>query len=154
MKYIIAFIVCTITFTYASDIYQYTDNNGRTVYTNKPIKGAKKVDLPPLSIYAAPMTKADLGAKNYTEYGNTTGKLKISKLSSNEQGRHNILQDELTRETQALKDANQALDEGKRMHLGTESKNLEAYNSRTQALQDAVTEHQKNINILTRQLSE
>ena len=162
MKYIIALVLYTTTFSFASDIYQYKDSKGNIVYTNKLVKGATKVKLPPLSVYAAPMTKADIQAKNYTTYGNysnvtkkpTTHNSKIANFGTNEQGRHYILNDELKKETQALKDAQQALIEGKNIRLGTESKNIVAYNARTQALQDAVTEHQKNIEILTKQLSE
>lgn len=40
---------CINEVAYAADnVYKYTDKNGMNVYTNKPIKNSKKVDLPPL----------------------------------------------------------------------------------------------------------
>ena len=156
MKYAIFIIIilCYLSNVYASDIYQYIDKNGRMVYTNKAIKGAKKVNLPPLNVYAAPMSKSDVQSNSYTNYNNTTSfSKKPRSFSSGEQARYKILQDELSRENQALIDAKQALTEGKLMHLGNESKNKEACITRTQALQDAVTEHQKNIEVLAKQLS-
>lgn len=154
---ILSIIICFATIAHASDIYQYKDSSGRTVYTNKPVKGAKKVDLPPLSEYAAPMTSRDIQSKSYTGYSDTkatTGKITSNNMSTNEQGRNKVLREELNREIQALKDSKQALNEGKKIHLGAENSNPSAYETRVQALQDAVTEHQKNIDILSKQLGQ
>ena len=43
---------------FADDIYIYTDKNGNSVYTNKPVKNAQKVKLPPISVYSSPDRKS------------------------------------------------------------------------------------------------
>jgi len=140
----------------ADDIYQYTDKNGTTVYSNKPSKGAKKVNLPPITVYASPMTKADYNAKSYTDP--TAKKVKVVKngsqqnLGTNETGRRQVLTEELNHEKLALEDAQKALDTAKQTKLDSEKNNPTQYQARIQALQDAVTEHQKNIDILSNQL--
>lgn len=142
----------------ADDIYQYIDKSGTTVYSNKPVKGAKKVNLPPITVYASPMTKNDYNARSYTE--SSTRKNKTVKMvtrqsvpaGTNEEGRNQILAEELEHEKQALEDARKALNTAKDTKLDSEKNNLAQYQDRIQALQDAVTEHQKNIDILSRQL--
>lgn len=141
----------------ADDVYKYVDKNGTTVYTNKPAQGSTKVALPPISVYTAPMTKNDYTAKAYTapalpaKKGNPT----ISKrqnIGTNEKGRKQLLTHELEQEKIALQDAKQALLTGRSIKLDSEKNNSAQYQLRMQALQDAVIEHQKNIDILSRQL--
>ena len=69
MRLILATLgLISLNLAYASDnVYQYTDKNGMTVYTNKPVKNSKKLDLPALSVYAAPVTLNDYSAKGYFE---------------------------------------------------------------------------------------
>ena len=38
----------------AEDVYKHIDEQGRVTYSNKPIKGGKKVDLPPLTTLPTP----------------------------------------------------------------------------------------------------
>ena len=142
---------------FAEDIYQYVDKNGTTVFSNKPVKGAKKVNLPPITVYASPMTKNDYNAAGYT---NPVAPKKVKNinvvntknLGTNEVGRNQVLSDELQHEKQALSDAQKALDTGKQTKLDSEKNNPEQYQASIQGLQDAVTEHEKNIDILTKQL--
>lgn len=147
----------------ADEIYQYQDKNGAMVFTNKPVKNAKKVNLPPLSVYAAPMSENDYKANGLIAKGNSNNKpssaqakiyVKNSSPSfgTNEAGRQQVLSDELEYEQQALKDARQALIAGQPTKLPSEQKDPQAYQARIQGLRDAVTEHEKNIDILSRQL--
>lgn len=41
-------------YTYAEVMYKHVDEHGRVTYSNTPIKGGKKVDLPPLSTLPTP----------------------------------------------------------------------------------------------------
>ena len=58
----------------AEDVYKHIDEQGRVTYSNKPIKGGKKVDLPPLTTLptpkppppAKPTPKAEAGADKDT----------------------------------------------------------------------------------------
>ena len=142
---------------YAEDIYQYTTNNGTTVFTNKPVKNAQKVTLPPLSIYASPMSKQDYHALGYTNGAAQQQKDKSKSNKNygiNETGRLQILNEELQHEKQGLTDAKAALALAKQGGLlPSEKNNPTLYKSRIQALDDAVTEHQKNIQTLTQQLA-
>lgn len=145
-----------ITHSFADDIYLYTDKNGNSVYTNKPVKNAKKVKLPPISVYSSPMTKSDFKATSYTQ----PNEAKVTKIYTktvaptygNETGRQQILAEELSREKQALSDSQQALATAKQTKLASEINKPEQYQARIQSLQDAVTEHQKNISTLSKQL--
>jgi len=146
-----------ITSGFADDIYLYKDKNGNSVYTNKPVKNAKKLNLPPLSVYSSPMSKRDYAAKGYTQAPNETKSTKIytkdtAPTYGNETGRQQILNEELNREKQALSDSQQALTTAKQTKLASEINQPEQYLARIQSLQDAVTEHQKNISTLSKQL--
>ena len=156
---ILAQVACPL---WADDIYQYQDKNGTVVFTNKPVKNAKKINLPPITVYASPMTKKDFQAKSYTEPNGSNlspagikqiyVKDKSANLGTNETGRRQILSEELAHERQGLEDAKSALKTAEQSMLPSEKNNPKQYHSRIQALQDAVTEHQKNIEILTAQL--
>ena len=64
MKYLLLLVSIISVSCYADDtIYQYKDKNGATVFTNKPVKNGKKVVLPAITVYAAPMTQSDFKAK-------------------------------------------------------------------------------------------
>lgn len=160
MRLILATLgLISLNLAYASDnVYQYTDKNGMTVYTNKPVKNSKKLDLPALSVYAAPVTLNDYSAKGYTAKAkNNTNTPKVyvkntQTFGTNEVGRTQILHEELSKEKQALSDSQQALQQAQKTKLASEQNNPDLYQQRLQALRDAVTEHQKNIDILSKQL--
>jgi hypothetical protein len=143
----------------ADEIYQYQKADGTIVFTNKPVKNAKKVKLPPLSVYSSPMTKSDYQAAGYTapmQHGQSN-KLQsyanpLSTAGFNEVGRKQILSEELARERQALSDSQAALLEAKQNPLASEKNHPTEHANRLQALHDAITEHQKNIAILSQQL--
>lgn len=157
---------------FAQDIYQYKDKNGNTVFTNKLVKNAKKVTLPPLTVYASPMTKNDYNARNYTSPELMHGNLKkmptneqrhgqgsinsdnaTFTYTTNENGRRQILNEELTHEKQGLEDAVKALAVAKQTVLSSEINNPKQHDARIQALQDTIIEHQKNIKLLSAELA-
>lgn len=140
----------------ADSVYEYVDKNGNVTYSNKPSKNAKKVTLPPISVYSAPMS---LNSYSNKPSAKNSGIKTIYPKSSvpqysgtNETGRKQILTEELASEKLALVDSQQALSEAKKIKLSSEKTNDANYQKRIQALEDSVTEHQKNIDILNKQL--
>jgi len=136
-----------VSYSYAETIYQYTDSNGVTVFTNNPPKNIKdkKVYIKTPQTYSFSSSKSDSAASS-TNYNNN--------YAPNNQvtnSKKQILQEELANEQTALNDASQALAEGKEVRLGSE-KNYQKYQDRIQALQNAVTEHEKNIQLLQQQI--
>ena len=133
----------------ADEIYQYQNSQGTTVYTNKPVKNAQKIKLPPLTVYAAPMTRADYHATSYTPDPQRNLKIAVkpTKLNLATSGRRQLLNEELQHEQQGLKDAQLAAETA----LVSEKNNQ--YQVRLQAVHDAITEHKKNIAILNTQLN-
>lgn len=141
----------------ADSVYEYVDKNGNVTYSNKPSKNAKKVTLPPISVYSAPMSLNSYSnkpsAKNNSGIKTIYPKSSVPQYSgTNETGRKQILTEELASEKLALVDSQQALSEAKKIKLSSEKTNDASYQKRIQALEDSVTEHQKNIDILNKQL--
>lgn len=137
-----------------NSVYQYIDTHGNLVITNKPKPQAKKIDLPPLIVYANPMTANDLYANGYTEPQNIGGgdnKKYKPIININETSRQLVLNEELAHERQALTNALTLLNEAKRTKLSTESD--KEYLIRLQSLQDNLEEHKKNIQMLVHTIS-
>ena len=141
-----------------NDIYQYTDANGNTVFSNiNKNNTAKKVILPPLSVYASPMSKADMYANGYTA---NQALIKMPKTLDNgsvyftmtqNAARVQILQDELHKENIALADSKKLLFTSQNI----KSKNMDSNTDKNSVkiLQDAIIEHEKNIELLNKELN-
>ncbi len=125
---------------YSDDVYQYKDTNGNLVITNKSTPNAEKMVLPPLKIDDKAMNQRDI-TKN-----------KVTNLGTNEANRKKVLQEELTHEKLALTDTQKLVQENKDVKIGSDSRSQQAYQERIKILNDAVIEHQKNIEILNKQL--
>lgn len=82
---------------HAEEIYKHVDERGRVTYSNKPIKGGKKVDLPEVSSVPFPKEKP-AAAKPKAEIDR---ELRRAELKA-----------EIAKEEQALTDAKQAYKEG------------------------------------------
>ncbi len=146
----------------SASIFEYTDESGNLVITNKQHIKARKMKLAPLVVYANPMTKNDLYANGDTDipkiwYPNNS---KISNLGKftpninenmNEYGRNFVLNEELAHEKDALNSALKLLANAKENKLITEDNTQ--YINRLQTLQDNIEEHKKNIELLTRILN-
>lgn len=145
----------------SSNIYQYIDKSGHLVITNKPRVNAQKMKLPPLVVYASPMTANDLYAEGYTAdfakhgSGGLTSTVTINTVTStpnlHDKGRKMVLLEELNHEKNALDDSLKMWKEAKQRRISTED--AFSYQNRLQALEDNVKEHQKNISLLTRTLN-
>ena len=128
----------------AAEIYKYVDENGRITYTNIPKKGAKKLDLDPIS---AAKTRNSSGPADFPKVDGQTQKKR-------DDLRKQILQDELTGEEKSLADAQKALSEGEKTRLADEANNPQKYLDRIKKLKSNVTLHEKNIAALKKELGQ
>lgn len=127
-----------------AEIYKYVDENGRITYTNIPKKGAKKLDLDPIS---AAKTRNNAGPSDFPRVDNQTQKKRDDQ-------RKQILLEELATEEKSLSDSKTALKEGEAQRLGDEARNYQKYLDRIKKLKDTVALHEKNIEALKKELGE
>lgn len=134
MKYLLLALCGFMHNAYAdTQVYQSMDKSGTMVVGNKPpSSGGQLMDLPPLLVVPA----SQMQGKQQPQ------------LTGKESKRRLILQEELTREQQALKEAQTILAQSSNIKTKDEVQNKE----RSRILQDAINEHQKNISILNKQL--
>lgn len=128
----------------AAEIYKYVDENGRITYTNIPKKGAKKLDLDPVS---AAKTRNSAGPADFPKVDNHTQKKR-------DDLRKQILQDELANEEKALADAQKALKDGEATRIGDEARNDQKHLDRVKKLKDNVSLHERNIVALKKELGD
>jgi len=140
-----------------AEIYKKVDENGHVTYSNVPIKGGVKLDLePPVS--TAPATPA---AKPRVKTPTPANFPRVDKETQNRRDdkRKQILTEELESEKQALEDAKKAYAEGEstpevyRTKDGKIRRNVPKYEEKMQRLQAEVEAHEKNIQLLQKELS-
>ena len=127
-----------------AEIYKYMDENGRVTYSNIPKKGAKKLDLEALPTMP--------GIKPQVSSPSNFPKVDSSTQKKRDDSRRKILEEELAAEEKQLADAKKALAEGEATRLGDE-RNYQKYLDRVQKLKDDVSQHEKNVNALQKELS-
>ena len=120
-------------------IYEYVDNKGNLIITNKPPhKNAKKMKLPNLKINETPISEKELN------------KLSNSQLEERKINRKYILQEELNREFQELQKSVRELEYNKKFPIvGDALKQKELIKK----LEEKISEHKKNIDNLNKLLS-
>ena len=139
-----------------ADIYKHVDASGEVTYTDRPIKGAKRLDLGPV---ATPVTRGNANSANparKNESVNTTP-LNFPRVDRDVQRkrdnlRRNVLEDELSAEEQALSDAVTAKKDGEALRPG-EKPSSPSYITRTEKLDNNIRLHRDNINALRKELS-
>lgn len=148
-----------------AEIYKHVDADGRITYSNVKIKGAKKLDLEPADTNFGNTPKSS----STSNEGKSTSPSSFPKVDANTQNqrdtkRKEILQAELAAEKQALARAKQAYAEGEstpevytvRNANGSTStfRNVPKFQEKMKALQAEVDAHQRNIDLLTKELSQ
>ncbi len=139
-----------------ADIYKYVDENGRVTYSNVPSKGAKKLDLDPLTSVPAPKPRprSDAPAAAASSTPADFPRVDADTQKKRDTTRRGILEEELRSEEKMLDEARRAYDEGSRtLKVGEESKNSPKYQERLARLKDAVTTHENNIQAVRRELN-
>ncbi len=147
MNLIRAALLITTTFLAlpaAAEIYKYVDENGRITYTNVPKRGAKKLDLDPVS---AAKTRNNIGPASFPKVDNQTQKKRDDQ-------RKQLLQEELAAEEKLFTDSKIALKEGEAQRLGDEARNYPKYLDRIKKLKDNVAQHERNIEALKKEMGE
>lgn len=129
-----------------ADIYKYVDENGRVTYSNAPLKGARKLNLEPLS--TVPTSKPKATGATPAGFPRVDGETQRKRDDT----RRQVLEDELAAEEKQLAEARKALAEGEAVRLGDE-RNYQKYLDRIQGLKDNVTLHEKNVAALKKELS-
>lgn len=127
-----------------AEIYKYVDESGRVTYSNIPKKGAKKLDLEPLSTMP--------GIKPRAASPSNFPKVDASTQKKRDDSRRKILEEELDAEQKQLEDAKKALAEGEATRMGDE-RNYQKYLDRVQKLKDEVARHESNVEALQKELS-
>jgi chaperonin cofactor prefoldin len=95
-------LFCALAFALPAqaEMYKYVDEKGRVTYSNKPIKGGKKVDLPEISTMPAPKLPAPAAAKP------------AKSDTAERDTRRKELEEQIAKAEKALADAKQAYKEG------------------------------------------
>lgn len=140
---------------------KYEDAEGRIVYSNVPMKGAKKVMcFEPLEPVPPPKQKKK--AQGPADFP----KVDRSQQKQRDDSRRKILEEELLAEEARLADARRALEEGKqtpevstRQVAGPDGRattqtfrNLPKYEAKVKALENEVQLHERNVEALKKEL--
>jgi hypothetical protein len=136
-------------------IYKYVDAEGRTLFTDTPMKGAKRLDFGGAS--APSGAPGGAARKSSSGAAATPSPASFPRVDSDTQRkrddtRRKILEDELSAEKKLLEEARKQLSAGEATRSGNEQ-NYQRVLERLQPLKDNVTLHEKNIAALQKELS-
>lgn len=141
----------------AEGMYKHVDEQGRVTYSNTPIKGGKKVDLPPLSTLPAPKASPKPAPQ--------------AEAVPDKESQRKTLQEEIAKAEKALEAAKAAAKEGAekpevfkhtKTVIGKDGKpatvtqtgrNVVAYEEKMKKLNDEVALHEKNLEKLKAELA-
>lgn len=131
---------------------KYVDSEGRIIYSNVPIKRARKV-----TCFQAPAPPPEPSSPRVAGPSNGTSDAGRPRVEPNTQrqrdeDRRKILEDELAREQKALEDARRALVEQQTQRSGDE-RNYSRVQERLKPFQEAVATHEKNIASIKQELA-
>jgi len=134
---------------------KYIDKEGRTIYSNIPLKHARKVACfqPPAPVEQPDSGNAVTETKTATPAG-TPGRPRVDPSTQRQRdtNRRQILEDELAREQDALTAAKKALADQQSLP-GNATRNDPAAEERVQSYAEAITLHEKNIGSLRQELA-
>ncbi len=150
-----------------AEIYKHVDAEGRVTYSNVKLKGAKKLDLEPADTNFGGDNSETSRATNRAPQTKTATPASFPKVDSGTQNlrdakRKEVLRAELEAEKQALAKAKEAFIEGeskpevyqKKNANGTTStfRNVAKFQEKMGTLQADVDAHQRNIDLLTKEI--
>ena len=142
---------------------KYVDDAGHVTYSDSPVKGAKKsscFDAPPVPQPQPQAQPQPQGGRNSSRPQSATipapqgGLPNVDPATQRrrDDSRRKILEDELAVEERALGEARKALSEGEATRMGDE-RNYQRYLDRVQGLKERVSQHERNVGALRRELS-
>ena len=144
-----------------AEMYKQIDEKGRVTYSNVPIKGAKKVDLQPISVVPGGVPGANESAP-----ANASGQ-PVEDQDKGNASQRQALEESLANEEKLLAQAKQNLKEGeetpevfKTTIIGKDGKPqvvtrraVARYEEKVKSLQDEIALHEKNIEALKKELA-
>ena len=147
-----------------AEIYKTVDAEGRVTYSNVKLKGAKKLDLEPADTSFGTGVSNGNGAAKRAPQTRTATPASFPKVDANTQNqrdgkRKDILQGELDAERKALDDAKKAYAEGEsnpevfKTANGQTRRNVPKFQEKMKNLQADVDAHQRNIELLQKEIS-
>lgn len=138
---------CLSAFCVHAEIYKHIDESGRVTYSNIPIKGAKKLNLDPVTVVPAAKPKLVGTASSPSPAG--FPKVDADTQKARDGMRHQILEEELAAEIRLLSESRQTLAEAEAARAGKDASKLPTkYLERLQQLKDSLSLHEKNIQAL------
>lgn len=162
-KQIILMLVCLASYAFpltsGAAIYKHVDKDGHVTYSNVKIRGAKKLDIAPANTSFG--TNAQKKYKSPTKKSTPANFPEVTKNTQQKRdaSRKEILLSELASEKQALSIAKAAYAEGAKNPEtfknanGGISRNVAKYEEKMKALQATVNVHQRNVNLLEKEIS-
>lgn len=141
----------------AQQIYKYVDKQGKVTYSNEPIKGGKKVDLPPISTITLPKAPEPIADnKPATATDKTQRKKELQEAIANEEKALASAKlkakegdtPEYTRDTKIVTGK-----DGKPTTLTEVRENPNAYAEKMKRLNGEVTAHEKKLADLKTEMS-
>jgi len=144
-----------------AEIYKLVDSEGRVTYSNVKIKGAKKLQLEPADTNFGTDSGGEKKSAPSTRTASPASFPKVDAGTQNQRDskRKEILQSELDAEKKALEDAKKAYTEGEsnpevyKTKDGKTMRNVPKYEEKMKTLQDEVDAHQRNIDLLTKEIN-
>jgi septal ring factor EnvC (AmiA/AmiB activator) len=132
---------------------KYVDKDGRTIYSNVPVKNARKVACfqPPPAPSPEPST-APANARSPAPADTSRARVEPNTQRQRDSDRRQILESELAREQDALNEAKKALAEQESVREGSE-RNYARVQERLKPYQDSVALHEKNIASLKQEIA-
>jgi hypothetical protein len=130
------------------------DKDGRTIYSNVPIKNARKIVCfqPPAPVAAETPAPAPIPAPAARQPDSTKARVDASTQRRRDDERRQILEEELAREQDALAEARRALAEQESIRSGDE-RNYQRVLDRLKPFQETVEMHEKNIASIKREMT-
>ena len=117
-----------------SQVYKHVDEDGKTSYSNAPLKDAKKLDLPPLTVIPAIKLKAKIRTPGLPD-------------TADNEARRVAIEEKIGEEVKLLEEIKKEYNNGEPDRLGSE-RNYQRYLDRVQRLKDEITFHEENIRVL------
>ena len=144
-----------------AEIYKTVDANGNVTYSNVKIKGAKKLDLEPADTSFGNEAGNETKHVPRTRTATPASFPKVDEDTQNQRDgkRKEILKSELDAEKKALDEAKKAYAEGEsnpevfRTKDGKTLRNVPKFEEKMKNLQAAVDAHQRNIDLLTKEIN-
>jgi hypothetical protein len=131
---------------------KYVDDEGRVIYSNTPNNPPKGAKLVKCFSDPAPTTPAPQVSKPQSGAREGFPKVDGQTQKKRDDERRRILEKELADEQQRLEAARQKLTEQEAIRTGDE-RNYQRYLDRVQPFRDAVANHERNIEAITREIS-